>query len=578
MSGAREHRTSWPCRAAAGAAALALALLAVGSAQADGSVVDSGWGDRGFVQTNAGEALWVPVTLRPGPRGRLDAPLMTEFLGGIGNTLRTGPNGTVARLDVPFAPPGERITQPGAAAPLPDGRTVTTANRTVDGGADGTGFGVMALKADGRIDTAFGAAGLAMAPALDTLGQSTSVAFTSRGVLAAGRTAQAGDIAIVRFSLAGALDAAFGADGVETVPVPGYEAIGPAFVTTFPDGRFAVAGTVARGGVGVQRVAVAWFSATGIREGPAALARLAPGAEASAVCGATASLGKLVIVGSLSTGLSTDRCPEDVAGTLRVARLNADGTPDLSFNRTGFQAVSFGAAFAGAFPGGAGFPWSASPPRDRSLALPVFAGPDGRIVIGGALPGSGAIALTRLRADGSLDGSFGGAGRACVRVPRYLGQPLDGGAHVIAPGPAGTVYAATANILVGGDDSIVTLMRLRAASRRTLPCAAVRLDGAAAQVGGVLTVRSRVSLAVARTRTVPAPAEPSGVRTVRSPVGTVTLGTLRAGAFRRTWNLRVGGRRLARGTYQLTFQARPAGTRRTAVAPAQDVTIPRPAP
>lgn len=533
--------------------------------------MDPGWGNRGFVQANAGEALWVPVTLRPGSRGRLDAPLMTEFLGGIGNTLRTGPNGTVARLDVHFAPPGERIAQPGAAARLPDGRTVTTANRTVDGGADGTGFGVMALRADGRVDTAFGAAGLAVAPALDSLGQSTSVAFTSRGVLAAGRTAQAGDIAIARFSLAGALDAGFGAGGVETVPVPGYEAIGPVFAVALPDGRFAVAGTVARGGTGVQRVAVAWFSASGLREGPVALARLAPGAQASAVCGATASLGKLVLVGSLSTGLSTDRCPEDVAGTLRTVRLNADGTPDSSFNRTGFQAVSFGAAFAGAFPGGAGAPWLASPPRDRSLALPVFARPDGSVVIGGALPGSGAIALTRLRADGSLDGSFGGAGRACVRVPRYLGQPMDGGAHVIAPGPAGTVYAATASIFF--DDSIVTLMRLRAASRRTLPCAAARIDGAAAQVGGVLTVRSRVSVAVTRTRTVPAPAEPGGVRTVRAPVGTVTLGTLRAGAFRRTWNLRVRGRRLGRGTYELTFLARPAGTRRTAVAPAQEVTI-----
>mgnify|MGYP000907696550 FL=1 len=133
---------------------------------------------------------------------------------------------------------------------------------------------------------------------------------------------------------------------------------------------------------------------------------------------------------------------------------------------------------------------------------------------------------------------------------------------MLAPGPAGTTYAATARDVVG-DDSIITLARLRASSRQAMPCAALRV-GVGAKVSGLLTVPARLSVRVQRVDL--------GDQTVAN-VGTASLGARPAGPFRLTWDLTVKGRPIHYGTYRFTILARPAGSRRPDAGPPQDIEV-----
>ncbi len=524
-----------------------VAAIVAFPAVASAGLVDSRWGDRGFVQEVPGEALWAPVKLVPQSGGRVDALVTTPFLGGARWMLRSGPNGQSPSLVGGPRPGGARVGQPGGAVRLPDGRLVTTATRGEESQLPtGTGFGIAAVRPDSRPDTSFGEKGLATVPKLDAHGQVTSVTYLGSGrLLAAGRTG--GErMVVARFTAAGAPDASFGSGGYTIIATPRRSTTGPVFVVALGAGRFAVAGTVLRDGTMAARVAVAYFGADGRQRGRATLLRMAPRATPSAVCGAAASRGRLVLVGALSADPGGDGCPQDTGGRLRVVRLSSSGRLDRSFNRTGYQSVPFGAAFASA---------DGVTPESSSNQVPVYARADGRIVIGGALAGNAAIAVARLLPDGRLDQSLGGSGRACTQVPRAYDQSMDAGAYTLAPGPAGRIYAATAATVTGADDSVITLVRLRAASRSLLPCASVEAIGSEATVGGVLTRPATISVRV-------------------DGMGTVKLGARPAGPFALPWNLRVR-RRALMGTFRFIVLARAGGSREAAAWPAQTITVPR---
>lgn len=76
-----------------------------------------------------------------------------------------------------------------------------------------------------------------------------------------------------------------------------------------------------------------------------------------------------------STGRGTD--------TIAVVRLNPDGSPDATFNRTGSVALGLSAAYG----------WA------------VALQPDGKILVGGSAGSADVVA--RLNPDGSLDTTFG---------------------------------------------------------------------------------------------------------------------------------------------------------------------------
>src|SRR5262249_13035007 len=111
-----------------------------------------------------------------------------------------------------------------------------------------------------------------------------------------------------------------------------------------------------------------------------------------------------------------------------AARLNTNGTLDTSFNGTGKQSVSFGAT-------------------DRAYAVATPA--DGKIVLAGSTQTSGptpptSFAVARLNGDGSLDPSFNSTGKQTVRFD------LNNQASAVAVQPDGrVVVAGTTAAIIG---------------------------------------------------------------------------------------------------------------------------------
>src|SRR5262249_7714535 len=106
-----------------------------------------------------------------------------------------------------------------------------------------------------------------------------------------------------------------------------------------------------------------------------------------------------------------------------AARLNTHGTLDTSFNGTGKQSVSFGAT-------------------DRAYAVATPG--DGKIVLAGSTQTSGSnptssFAVARLNGDGSLDTSFNSTGKQTVRFD------LNNQASAVAVQPDGRVLVAGAD-------------------------------------------------------------------------------------------------------------------------------------
>ena len=102
--------------------------------------------------------------------------------------------------------------------------------------------------------------------------------------------------------------------------------------------------------------------------------------------------GKIVVAGS-----------GDGSNAFALARYNTDGTPDLAFGTDGKVVTSF---IVNGTSGG-------------SFANAVAIQPDGKIVAGGtskSISGRSAFTLTRYNEDGSLDISFGSAGKVLIYV------------------------------------------------------------------------------------------------------------------------------------------------------------------
>jgi uncharacterized delta-60 repeat protein len=121
--------------------------------------------------------------------------------------------------------------------------------------------------------------------------------------------------------------------------------------------------------------------------------------------------GKIVVAGSVSR--ATEPFEDDVA----VARYLPDGKPDPSFAGDGTAILS------------------TAGPDDAEGAQDVAVQADGKVLVAGQSSGGGLLA--RFNADGSPDPSFSGDG--------WLSSPFGftvAGFRAVAPGPAGSVYAA----------------------------------------------------------------------------------------------------------------------------------------
>jgi uncharacterized delta-60 repeat protein len=262
------------------------------------------------------------------------------------------------------------------------------------------GLGPAAQAAEGDLDPSFGSQGLVrtdVEASFQESGELTAIAIQSDGkIVAAGFTDEGAAVARYRPD-DGSLDREFGSAGTGIVRI-GLADSARALVVQ-PDDKIVVAGSVAGSDGG--DFAVARFLSTGVPDpefgGGDGFVTTDFGDEDIANAVALGLNNAIVVVGS--SGDSAECDPFSDACVFAVARYNADGSPDTSFDVDGRLTTQFGDD------GG----------LEVSQATGVVVQPDGRIVVAGsfAVFDSGAFdfALARYNADGSLDDSFGGDGK-----------------------------------------------------------------------------------------------------------------------------------------------------------------------
>ena len=303
----------------------------------------------------------------------------------------------------------------GRIALLPDGRLLAHCRS----GSDGR---LLRLLANSSLDTG----GIATAafddatfpPGSDERGNAALVQSDGR-IIVVGDVIRAdvteSDFALARFLADGNLDTSFGVHGRVALSFQNFDFANATALQ--PDGKIVVAGYTGSGNVNFM---VARFNGdgsldTGFGFGGFNVVDFLGGADyARAV--AVAPDGKIVLAGTVFNGA------RNVFG---VARLNADGTPDLSFDVDGKQLLEFAVGL----------------PHD---ATAVVVQPDRKIVVAGTVNAN--FGLVRFNENGGVDGTFGLSG---------LTQTDMGGAdalNALALAPNGWFYAAGVRDVGGYED------------------------------------------------------------------------------------------------------------------------------
>jgi uncharacterized delta-60 repeat protein len=298
-------------------------------------------------------------------------------------------NGT---LDPAFGSGGKRVVDFGSddesvhgAALQPDGKIVLAGDSRLQPA-------VVRLKANGALDTSFDGDGKKLF-SWGAIGRVTAVVIAPNGKILLGGFSgpEGGNIQVARMTAKGALDATFGAGGIATVDFGGTE-FGEA-IARQADGRILVVGRSAGGAV------VARLRATGALDpdfGSGGRVTLPGGGSLGAVL---VQPDRNIVVAGNASG----------SAMMTVTRLKPDGSLDATFGSGGTTTVAFG-----------------------SLANPLGGAarrPDGKIVIAGYTQDGEDVAVARLNADGSLDATFGAAGKATVD----FGVATFGNAVALAP-------------------------------------------------------------------------------------------------------------------------------------------------
>jgi uncharacterized delta-60 repeat protein len=276
-------------------------------------------------------------------------------------------------LDPSFSASGLRVINFGgtdaahAVLVQSDGRIVLAG-----GGAPASSFCVARLRANGAPDTTFGPGGKRV---ID-FGGDDEVAYGA-ALQPDGKIVLAGHsdlrVALARLNPNGSLDKTFSVDGKMTFswgPISVARA-----VLVQPNGKILVAGYSGPEGGNVQ---VARLNANGRLDttfGTGGKVSIDFGGDDFGLAMARQANGRIVVAGTSSA-----------AGAV-VARLRASGTLDPDFDGDGRVTL----------PGG-------------GIAHAVLVQPDGRIVVAGNASGNAMMSVTRLRANGSLDTTFGAGG------------------------------------------------------------------------------------------------------------------------------------------------------------------------
>lgn len=296
------------------------------------------------------------------------------------------------------------------------------------------------LLSAGALDPTFGTGGKVLTGVQGSRGGAAqAVVVQADGKIVTAGPAGSGAVqgfGLTRYNADGSLDKSFGAGGTVLTPFPHDvgDSTTAAGLAVQAGGKIVVVGTT--GGFGNSSFAVARYTAGG---------RLDPsfgnggevtfqfdGLSSTAAGVAVQSDGKVLVVGSAVAG-GVDLPP---AGHFALARLNPDGSPDLSFGQGGEVVTSFGFT------------------DDRANA--VVLQHDGKIVVAGSssTDNQGDIALARYKPDGSLDASFGQGGEVTTNFPLAYSEAV------------AVALQGDGKLVVAGDDGVhPMLVRYRADGR-----------------------------------------------------------------------------------------------------------------
>jgi uncharacterized delta-60 repeat protein len=361
--------------------------------RSDGSL-DSSFGPKGKVSTDLNDSSDEAQSLLVQPDGKLVITGRTTSGMALARYLSDG------NLDSSFGRSGKVSTDFGALVNNPagrgvlqsDGKFVLVGSNFNLGESD---FAVARFQADGSFDPAFGAGGKVVTGFSNRSEDwATAVALQSDGrILVGGQSRAAGqtqsDFALARYNGDGTPDMSFGTGGKLTTDLfGGSDSVAALLVQR--DGRIIAVGTASNSSS--ARFALARYQSDGRLDtsfGSGGKVALKVSGSSAAAAAALQNDGRIVVVGAANQQFA-------------LARFNDDGSLDTSFGDAGKVVTAIASGV--------------------SAAAAVALQRNGKIIAAGTAvgqvgTGSWRFALARYNADGSLDPTFGAAGK--VTTPIY---------------------------------------------------------------------------------------------------------------------------------------------------------------
>jgi len=266
--------------------------------------------------------------------------------------------------------------------------------RIVAAGYTGGDFGLVRYNTDGSLDAAFGNSGKVNTPVGITTDYANALAIQPDGMIVAagyaGSATNSGDFVLVRYTSSGSLDTTFGSSGtvITSIDVTSDSVRGLGLQA---EGQIVAVGAVTNSSG--NRIVVARYTSSGVLDtafGTADTVTTTAGYSYEDLRSvATQADGKIVAVGSVSSGTGSD---------FLLIRYNPDGSLDTSFGNGGSVVTAVGSS--------------------SDYAYGVFSQSDGKILVGGYVYGIANcdFALLRYNSDGSLDTTFGAQGKIITAV------------------------------------------------------------------------------------------------------------------------------------------------------------------
>src|SRR5262245_3793716 len=276
-----------------------------------------------------------------------------------------------------------------------DGRIVIAGTARDASNNQSLDFALVRYNTDGSLDSSFGAGGKVITDVTGQADTATCLAILPGArMLVGGQTFNATgggahDSVLVRYNSDGSLDTSFGNNGKVTTDVAGF-ADGINALAIQADGKAVAAGFAdLAASEGIESFALLRYNNDGTLDqsfGAAGKVTTTFSGQDRAQAIAITAGGKIVAAGSTFS----------TRGDFALARYNADGSLDESFGTGGKVTTDFGGN------------------TDFANALCLQA--DNKIIAGGSTQRTNSsttrdFALARYNADGSLDGTFGSAGR-----------------------------------------------------------------------------------------------------------------------------------------------------------------------